>query len=301
MHKNYNDFNKVKLHLRISKFILSVWPFKRGKQKILNFLLHNFNDWPDKATFTFKYGTFVNAPFGPWPKGYRELFLFQEIEPNEVRIWSKILRKGYNVVDGGANWGYFSLLASKKIGSNGNVFSFEPVPITQKALKKNIIASKVKNIQIFQAALSDKSGNALINLVLEDPIKGNSSLGELKGYANYDKIECKLMTLDEVFPNMQIHLIKLDIEGGELNALRGAINILRRIEKPVITFEWNRLTSLAFGYDPEDILLFLKEFDYDFFTAGVNGLNHFKPPVQDSQIIPMVWALSKSHRKKYKL
>lgn len=301
MHENYNDLNKMKFRLRLSKKIISIWPFKRGKQKIKNFLLHNFNDWPDIATFSFKYGVFVDSPFGSWPQGYRELFLFNEIEPNEVNIWSKILRKGFNVVDGGANLGFFSLLASKKVGSNGNVFAFEPVPFTCEALKKNIIVSKAKNIQIFQLALSNKSGISKINLVLDDPIKGNSSLGELKGYINCEKIECKLVTLDEIFTNIQIQLIKLDVEGGELNALKGAVHILKRNENPVITFEWNRITSSAFGYEPEDILFFLKKFDYDFYTADVQGLVQFIPPEQNSQIIPMVWALSELHRKKYKI
>lgn len=283
--------------IRLARQLIQLWPFDRGRWRISRIVLPKGIEWPKTASFRFRYGVFVNTPISPWPKGYRELFLDGVLEWWEVRIWHRVLKSGDNVVDGGANYGYWSLVASCIVGKDGTVHAFEPVPSTYDSLQQNIRASRANNVRAYRMALSGQAGKCTIKLSENDPIGGQSSLRNRTDCQHSGSVEVQLITLAEMLYNIPIRLIKLDVEGGELEALKGATHILSGDNKPVVTFEWNRTTAAAFGYKPEIIGEFLGNLGYSLFLASPHGLIPFADRTNDLGWIPMVWALTAQHKK----
>ena len=290
----------IPLRLAIARHLIQLWPFSRGRGRMASILLPICGRWPEHATasFSFRFGRFVNAPLASWPRGYRDLFLYGLLEQNEVAVWYRVLKEGSVVVDGGANWGYWSLVGSTIVGRSGQVCAFEPVPSTYESLQSNLRSSRAMNVTSHQAALAERGGTIRINLAANDPIGGQSSIGTPDDRQAEKVIECKTVSLDEVLRDTAVTLIKLDIEGGEFAALKGSTNILQRADKPVITFEWNRVTSAALQYQPEAILDLLSKCGYTFHLATTNGLIPFHERTDYPQWFPMVWALTEAHRNK---
>ena len=138
-----------------------------------------------------------------------------------------VIKPGHVVFDIGAQAGFYTLLASKLVGPSGKAFSFEPFPENLKNIKRHLELNHVKNVEVLALAVSDKSdevGFAAGSSVFTGAL---SESGTLK---------VKTESLDNLFAIGKIlppNVIKMDIEGAELLALRGARNILEKY-KPVI-------------------------------------------------------------------
>jgi FkbM family methyltransferase len=287
--------------IQLAHRLTQLWPFLRGRGRMVQFILNRNEAWPERAraSFSFRYGRFVDAPIAPWPRGYRDLFLYGLSDIVELAMWHRVLTRGMTVVDGGANWGYWSLVAARLVGRSGSVHAFEPVPATAGALQTNVRASRADNVTIHQAALAERGGVTRINLVADDPIGGQSGSGKPGDRRSSTSCECKSVTLDDALQDRPVGLIKLDVEGGELAALRGAQGILRRSEKPIVTFEWNRVTAAALGYQPEAIADFLGGHGYELLRATEGGFVRFEGRSDAAQWSPMVWALTEAQQTRF--
>jgi FkbM family methyltransferase len=136
------------------------------------------------------------------------------------------LEKGDIFIDVGANIGYYSVVASRRVGPEGRVVAIEACPDTARQLRKNVHLNRCTNIEIVEAAAWSCSG-ASVSLRFAKGHWGQASV-----YGQGDSI-VKVMTkcLDDIcaaYP--QIKVLKLDIEGAEYEALQGARNTLRRCE-----------------------------------------------------------------------
>jgi FkbM family methyltransferase len=274
----------------LGRAILRSYPFARGSWR-LNQLVTRAVSLPDRATFEFDYGTFVDTSLAEWPDGYRELFLHGSMEKNELAAWKHIVRPGDAVIDGGANYGYWTLVASRLVGPTGKVFSFEANPPTAARLKENIHASSAKNISVYPVALAAADGTAQINNASSDSIGSQASLTRQKGLDWGESTEIRttagdsLASLDH-WP--RIRLIKLDIEGAELAALQGMANLIER-DKPVLTVEWNVATAAAFGYHPSEVISLLRKHGYSPMTRKANAFLPLSVP--DERHSSMLWFL----------
>ncbi len=141
-------------------------------------------------------------------------------EKFETEIFRNSIKEGMNVVDVGANIGYYTLIAAKRTGSGGRVFSYEPEDGNFKILEKNVKANMLNNVSLNKKALSDKDGQR--DLFLEKNNRGHHSFA--KSESTFEKVSVPTETLDESlkrFGSPKIDLIKIDIEGAEPIALRG--------------------------------------------------------------------------------
>ncbi len=106
----------------------------------------------------------IRLPFGPWWLAQREysthLILNSGYEETETPFVQRFLRKGMVFVDVGANRGYYTLLASKKIGLGGRVIAFEPSPRERRFLKWNLRLNGLKNVKVEAFALGSKPGQS---------------------------------------------------------------------------------------------------------------------------------------------
>ena len=163
-------------------------------------------------------------------------------EPELLNEIYKTLKTGSCFIDGGANIGFFSLIASKIVGQSGTVISFEPTPLTHTYLKKNININNASNITISKYGLSS-SKKKLPFQMFGNP-EGNSIISD-KACELTDEneiIEINTISIDEFCIEnkiSRIDLFKLDIEGQELEAIKGAKKVLSENHSIKIIFELN--------------------------------------------------------------
>ena len=143
-------------------------------------------------------------------------------EPAETGVFKQSVKEGMTIIDAGAHIGYYSLLASRLVGSKGKVYAFEPSPECLGLFHRNIQLNNCKNIQVFEKALTGKSGYTMFYLDRDNLASGSI----LKVPQSRQRIEVSTITLDEAIGDERVDFIKMDIEGGETKALSGAVKTI---------------------------------------------------------------------------
>jgi len=156
------------------------------------------------------------------------------------------------VVDGGANVGQYSMLAAAKVGARGSVHAFEPIPDTFACLKKNLMSNSLENITANNLALWNCEETVHLGMP-EDMTDNFGSYTVGAADSSSGSIEASAASLDSYAAThalRRLDLIKLDIEGAESFALRGARKVLEEF-RPTILMEINRqaLTRAGSGVD----------------------------------------------------
>jgi FkbM family methyltransferase len=134
------------------------------------------------------------------------------------------LRPEDAVVDCGAFLGEFTLYAAAAVGSKGNVIAFEPDPLIFKKLTANIALNGFNNIKAVNKGVWNKEG--LLKFV-GDSIKGYSFMS---ASLDKDAIEVPVVSLDAELARLgteKVDFIKMDVEGAEIEAVKGAENTLK--------------------------------------------------------------------------
>jgi len=173
---------------------------------------------------------------------------------------------GYNVIDAGAHIGYYALMAAhrlRQVGA-GLVFAFEPHPINFADLQRNQQLNNMSNLILIQKAAADQTTQMRL---FSSPLSGCHSLRQFPFHSNSYEIECT--TLDDFMDThkeAKIGLIKLDVEGAELPALRGAQRLIER-DKPYIMYEEVEDRDRAFGYEIKDLRSFLESLGYKIYPV----------------------------------
>lgn len=188
----------------------------------------------------------------------RIVYFYGGYEEGTINIMKKNLRNGDIFVDVGANIGLMSLAASRFVGKEGAVFSFEPEPEIFAILQSNINLNKAANINAYNAALGSTKGKATIYTNL-DVSRGAASLIK-PPQKNCEGKEVLVETLDEFALNnnlTNIRMLKIDVEGWELEVLKGAKTQLGGPEAPILCVECTTLHA-QYGGNPEDIYKFIK-------------------------------------------
>lgn len=160
-------------------------------------------------------------------------------EPNEMHFMDRFLQPGMQFLDVGANEGIYSLLAASKTGKSGRVWVIEPSTREFKRLQQNMRLNDLSQVICHQVAISNKAGLGVLKLA-ENEHAGQNTLGEFVYDIRSAGVEqVTLTTLDELTENgalLRPDLIKIDVEGLELQVLQGAIELLR-IARPLVLCE----------------------------------------------------------------
>lgn len=180
---------------------------------------------------------------------------FKSIGDNgERQLLARYLGSGMTVVDAGANIGIYSRFLAGLVTARGKVHSFEPSPENFRRLKG--VVSKYSNIVLNQAAVGSKSGE--IELYASDELNVDHRTYPVEGGdRKVVKIDC--VALDDYFaPGTKIDLIKMDIQGFELEALRGSTRVLRDNPKIKLLLEFWPFGLRSAGFEPASLLEFLQ-------------------------------------------
>ena len=171
------------------------------------------------------------------------------------------LRPGQVFVDVGANVGYYTLLASKLVGPKGKVYSFEPLHNSWSILSKNLEANKCKNVVVFYSALSDKPE-------LKIKLFGANAPGQYSIIPNHeDSIEVNNYVFDTLNKKENIvpDMIKIDVEGAQMQVLEGMKDILATDRE---------LTIIVEDYTGDTVEWLQKEFGFKVITTEREAGNY---------------------------
>lgn len=187
-----------------------------------------------------------------------ELSLFQTgtYEKGTLHLIEELLKPGDCFVDVGANIGLMSVFASQCVGQTGKVIAFEAHPQTYDLLKYNIELNKAANIEPYAFALGDAQSTAVIYDNWDINRGGASLVIRNEGSQGH---EVEVRTLDELLPDVDPKLIKVDVEGFELQVLKGARNIIAAA-RPALIVEFSALRDNR--YDNFELIDFIESFGF---------------------------------------
>jgi FkbM family methyltransferase len=148
-------------------------------------------------------------------------------EYRKQRLFAQAIRPGHVVYDVGANVGFYTLLAAVRAGAGGRVIAFEPLPRNVTLLRRHMALNEIHNVDVRDTAVSDTAGSAAFT----------DGVGPATGRLDRaGALHVTTVTLDESvysYGMAPADVIKMDIEGGELRALRGAKRLLAD-RRPVV-------------------------------------------------------------------
>ena len=194
-------------------------------------------------------------------------------EPETTAVFVSLITDGDVVVDLGAHVGYYALLAARRVGPEGRVFAFEPHPDNFRLLVKNIESNFYSNVIPVQKAVSNETGEAELFL------GGTTTHSLFRKSENSNKsVLVQTTSLDEYFQTIEqrlrsrIKLIKMDIEGAELQAMLGMRQIISENAEIAIISEFEPENLKASGCEPSEFIVYLKEQGFKLQGAGKNLL-----------------------------
>jgi FkbM family methyltransferase len=182
-------------------------------------------------------------------------------EEYEPEVWRSVMNEvtsGDVVADVGSHIGLYAIALAQRVGPTGRVFAFEPDPENFEILAENAKLNTIRErIELLQTAVGDVKGPVYfsadgesVSHILERPTNLSST------------VEC--VTLDDVFGNERMDLLKVDVEGYEERVLRGASNLLgdrsrgpRSIYLEVHPYAWAQI-----GTTSESLLGLLHQLGY---------------------------------------
>jgi FkbM family methyltransferase len=164
--------------------------------------------------------------------------------------------------DVGANIGFFSLIAAKHIKARGSVYAFEPVPRNAARIARSARLNGFGMIEVFTEAVGAKTGRA--ELLLARHI-GGAMLAEAGAPPDMSgRIKVDVVALDDAIAKRGLRpptLVKIDVEGAEIDVLRGMTETLR-LHRPKIIYEVDDATRDGLERKAADIAAFIKTAGY---------------------------------------
>lgn len=242
------------------------WKNFPGKWRIERFLLSLIRLSPD----------YYHHPFGFWwlieDESTKGTFL-----ANCENSTSSLIRKISGTtkivfIDIGSNRGWYSLLATS-LNSNSEVFAFEPVDSVRQKLKENLKRNGYGNTRVFSCALGADSHTTQIWSYSGND--GMHTLYPIEEWSAQSGHEVTVETLNQytkLILDLDLPiLVKIDVEGSEMDVLQGGTNLLRQGNLQII-IEINETMLLAGNSSAEEIFAFLKSFGFSGFWISPDSM-----------------------------
>jgi FkbM family methyltransferase len=218
-------------------------------------------------------------------RGWRARLLDEKVELELIR---RHVQPTDTVCDIGANKGSFVYWLSRWC-RNGQVIAFEPQPVFANLLSRLTQSFGLDNVKVEQKAVFSQAGHADL-FVPEGQLPSASLVAKVAGSGSFETISVPMIRLDDYFdPGQRIALMKVDVEGAELEVFKGAERILRE-QSPLLVFECeNRHLQ---GATVSDVFAYLNVLGYTgSFVAGNRLLpaSIFDPAIHQRQDREWFW------------
>ena len=207
------------------------------------------------------------------PFWFRLELLTNRHETETMATLDRLIQPGMTVLDIGAHVGYYSRRYAPKVGENGRILSFEPHPRTFAVLQQNV--GHFENVTLQQLALAEHPGTAELHDYLimsasgslqfdegmKDLVKSQLSDSDIAPRIS-DDLPDKTFTVEtkpvddclETMGITQVDVVKMDIEGAEIGALRGMKRTIARSREMALVMEYNPQALEGFGHNPIEAL-----------------------------------------------
>jgi len=190
----------------------------------------------------------------------------------EFAFLSKVVRPGMTIAEVGANQGIYTLFMSR-LAAPGKVFAFEPEPVVYGQLIENVRINAVTNVVCQQLAIANENKSSFLR-------PGSLNSGDnriiVDMAARAEDIFVNATTLDNLFPDERIDLIKIDVQGFELQVLEGAPEVLHRTEEIILLLEYWPYGLNLCGSSASRLLAFLDENGFQLWRASAGKLEREK-------------------------
>lgn len=191
-------------------------------------------------------------------------------EKEVVELAQKYIKKGTAVLDVGANFGQMSILFSGFVGDQGKVYSFDADDFIYEILKKNIEANSRTNIVPHFGAVHNKD-NEILLFPEQDFVEFQAYGAYGIDYNASTGRKVPTLTIDSLGIKEEISFMKIDIQGGDLQAMQGAVKTIQKNKMPII-FEYEYHFEDKFKMSFQQYVDFVASINYKF-EKVINGHN----------------------------
>jgi FkbM family methyltransferase len=204
------------------------------------------------------------------------VFLGEYFENAEQNFLEDYLKAGMTFLDIGAHHGLYALLASRRVGPTGRVIAFEPSPREVTRLKTHLSLNRCTNVRVEQFALGKDENESELFICFGKNGSGFNSLRPPNTDHTLAPLKVKVQSLDSYLSNQGIRVeeiaaLKMDVEGGELDILRGATRMLSAEKRPIIMCEVEDIRTETWGYKAKEIFDYLEGFKFSWFSIAKAG------------------------------
>jgi FkbM family methyltransferase len=188
--------------------------------------------------------------------GFAGKLLQGHYEPGSKELLECLLHSGMVVLDVGAHIGYYTLLAARLVGPEGQVYAFEPEPENYALLEKNVVLNGYHNVKLIPKAVADRAGSVKLFISTQGNDR-HSVFQNPRSLKHEASREVAAVSLDEFLENVgwpHVDLVKLDIEGAEPLALDGMRRLLDQPGELKLIVEFAPESLQNGGTSPETFL-----------------------------------------------
>ena len=190
--------------------------------------------WQFNLCHDFRYGKIMYNQLDQYVG--KSLRLYGEFSQGEADIFEQIVKPGHIVIEAGANIGSHTIHLAQLAGDTGQVWAFEPQRLVFQLLAGNVALNSLTNVHCLQNCVGDDNGRTIMVPVLDVNKENNWGGMELGSYTDGEPVP--LITIDSLdLPGC--NFFKIDVEGMELQVLRGAEKTIMKY-RPIIYTEADR-------------------------------------------------------------
>jgi FkbM family methyltransferase len=198
-----------------------------------------------------------------------------------------VINEGDVVMDFGANLGYHTITMASFIGNKGKIYSFEPQRIIFQQLNCNVFLNGLDNVYTYNLAIGESESEVFIdspdfhNIMPMYTNIGNTSINTNKMGTMVKQISLDSLNLS------QVNFIKMDVQGSELNILKGGKNTILKY-KPFIFIEIEERQLKLFNVTSEELINYTKQLGYEmyriFYTESNATDDYICIPIENKTI-----------------
>ena len=172
----------------------------------------------------------------------------------ERAFFESQIKPGMNIAEAGANIGVYTIQLSRLVGPEGRVFAFEPDPHLFACLRENVERAGVTNVELHHSALGSVPGK--LSLAWDGLNSGDTHLSR---EAQAGAAQVDVARLDTVLAGKRVDFFKLDVQGWELEVLRGMTGLFAANPALKLFVEYWPAGLRRAGTEPAELLAFFKE------------------------------------------
>jgi FkbM family methyltransferase len=200
----------------------------------------------------------------------------QVFEKEVVDLAKLYIKPDTCVLDIGANFGQMSILFSEIVGEKGKIYSFEADDWIFEILNKNVTVNKKNDVIKTHFGAVHNNENEILLFPEQDFVEFGTYGSYGIDYNSKEGREVKTITIDSLCITEKISFIKIDIQGGDLMAMQGAINTIKRNKCPII-FEYEYQLEQKYNFCFQNYVDFVESINYKFHRV-INGHNYLIIP-----------------------